>query len=121
MASGNYRLTANSPCIDAGADLSGFGMRVWSYETGGWVDVFTISKPTDILGNTRFIDGNGDGKVAWDIGAYEFNSFKPPRFTAPPESVVDGWKLNVTAPTNKWVRVERSTISRIGGRFGRGR
>jgi hypothetical protein len=23
--------------------------------------------PTDILGNTRFIDGNGDGKVAWDI------------------------------------------------------
>jgi len=42
-------------------------------------------EPTDILGNTRFIDGNGDGVVAWDIGAYEFNSYPPPRFTCAPQ------------------------------------
>ena len=68
-----------------------------------------ITAPTDILGNTRFIDGNGDGKVAWDIGAYEFNSFPPPRFTAPPKLTVDGWKLNVTGAPNKMVEVQRSS------------
>ena len=67
-----------------------------------------LTDPTDILGNTRFIDGNGDGKVAWDIGAYEFNSFKPPRFTVQPQLTADGWKLNITGPVNKWVHLQRS-------------
>jgi len=34
------------------------------------LDVGYTHEPTDILGNSRFVDGNGDGKVAWDIGAY---------------------------------------------------
>ena len=67
-----------------------------------------ITAPTDILGNTRFIDGNFDGKVAWDIGAYEFNSFKPPRFTGAPMLTSDGWKLNISGAANKWVQVQRS-------------
>ena len=68
-----------------------------------------ITDPTDMLGNTRFIDGNGDGKVAWDIGAYEFSSFKPPRFTVHPQLTADGWKLNITGAANQWVYLQRST------------
>jgi len=49
------------------------------------------------------------GIVAWDIGAYEFNSFRPPRFTATPQLTSDGWKLNITGASNKWVHVQRSS------------
>jgi hypothetical protein len=63
----------------------------------------------DCLGNTRFIDGNADGVVAWDIGAYEFNSFKPPRFQGPPKLTSRGWKLNISGAANKWVQVQRSS------------
>lgn len=87
-AAGDFRLRPDSLCIDAGTNLS---------------DII----PTDILGNTRFIDGNGDGIVAWDIGAYEFNSFKPPRFIGAPQRTVEGWKLNITGEPNKWTRVQR--------------
>jgi hypothetical protein len=90
VSDADFRLAAGSPCIDAGTNLLG-------------------CPNTDILGNTRFIDGNGDGKVAWDIGAYEFNSFSPPRFAAPPQLTVDGWKLNVTGAPNKWVHVQKSS------------
>jgi len=62
-----------------------------------------------MLGNTRFIDGNGDGKVAWDIGAYEFNSFKPPRFTGPPQLTAEGWEFTITGPTKKWIGLQRSS------------
>lgn len=96
MAEGDFRLWEGSPCIDAGADLTLLNVG-YGYE------------PTDILGNTRFIDGNGDGKVAWDIGAYEFNSFKPPRFAVAPQLTTNGWLLNVTGEPNKWMRVQRST------------
>lgn len=89
VSNGDLRLTAASPCIDAGTDLIG-------------------CPTTDILGNTRFIDGNGDGKISWDIGAYEFNSFKPPRFSASPQLTSAGWNLNVSGPANKQVRLQRS-------------
>ena len=75
------------------------GLRSWSGH---------ITDPTDILGNSRFIDGNGDGTVAWDIGAYEFNSFKPPRFAVAPQRTSEGWTLNITGPLHKWVSLERS-------------
>ena len=75
-----------------------FGRRSFAYDC----------EPTDMLGNTRFIDGNGDGKIAWDIGAFEFNSFKPPRFSGYAQLTTNGWVLNVTGPTNKWARVQRS-------------
>jgi hypothetical protein len=63
----------------------------------------------DILGNTRLVDGNLDGKVAWDVGAYEFNSFKPLRFSAQPQLTPDGWELNFTGAANKWAQLQRSS------------
>jgi hypothetical protein len=68
-----------------------------------------ITNPTDILGNTRFIDGNFDGTVAWDIGVYEFNSFRPPRFSIAPQLTANGWRLNITGAPNKWVHLQRSS------------
>jgi hypothetical protein len=64
---------------------------------------------TDMLGNSRFIDGNFDGRVAWDMGAYEFMPFPPPRFSSPPRLTSDGWKLNLTGAHNRWVHVQRSS------------
>jgi hypothetical protein len=107
MEAGDFRLREESPCIDAGTNVLGFPTG-WSNEMGDWVVVGHITDPTDILGNTRFIDGNGDGKVAWDIGAYEFNSFKPPRFAVQPQLTADGWKLNISGAPSKWVRLQRS-------------
>jgi predicted outer membrane repeat protein len=52
-AAGNYRLRPDSPCIDAGTNLSA---------------IIT----NDLDGRPRPVDGNGDGVAAFDIGAYEF-------------------------------------------------
>jgi hypothetical protein len=46
--------------------------------------------------------------VAWDIGAYEFNSFKPPQFAVHPQLTPDGWTLSLTGAPNKWARLQRS-------------
>jgi hypothetical protein len=108
MAAADFRLREGSPCIDAGANLVGFSTTVRDMWDQPLVIAYTHDS-IDILGNTRFIDGNGDGIVAWDIGAYEFDSFKPPRFSAPPQLTPDGWKLKVTGPTNKLVWVQRSS------------
>jgi hypothetical protein len=115
MAAGDFRLREESPCIDAGTNLLGL---TWTYGTGTYdpdtgeeimAVAFYAHDPTDMLGNTRFIDGNFDGRVAWDNGAYEFNSFRPPRFTCPPQLMPDCWKLSITGPPNKWVRLQRSS------------
>jgi hypothetical protein len=108
LAAGDFRLQENSPCIDAGTNLLGFPILVFDVDIYDWVVVGCVTEPTDILGNTRFIDGNGDTKMAWDIGAYEFNSFKPPRFTIHPQLTSEGCKLNIAGAPNKWVRVQRS-------------
>ena len=52
-----YRLTSASPCIDAGHNK--------------------FAPPTDLDGNKRIIDGDGDGKPIVDMGCYEFNSVQP--------------------------------------------
>jgi hypothetical protein len=111
MDAGDFRFQEDSPCIDAGTNLVGLPIVQdgWDENTGEPLFRAYTYDPTDIFGNTRFIDGNFDGKVAWDIGAYEFNSFKPPRLTSAPQLTADGWKLTITGATNKWVRFQRSS------------
>jgi len=105
---GDFRLREESPCIDAGTNLVGFTPTV----TNEWGEVSVLTythDPTDMLGNTRFIDGNFDGIVAWDIGAYEFNSYPPPRFTCTPQRMPDCWRLSISGAPNQRVRVQRSS------------
>ncbi len=52
---GDYSLAEGSPCIDA-------GMPDGNYP------------PTDILGNVRVWDGDGDGTATIDIGAFEYGA-----------------------------------------------
>ncbi len=107
VAAGDLRLREDSPCIDAGTNLVGFPITAWNWETVDWVVADHVGS-TDILGNTRFVDGNGDGIVAWDIGAYEFNSFRPPRLSVHPQRTSEGWTLIITGAPNKWARLQRS-------------
>ncbi len=53
--SGDYSLSAGSPCIDTGAD-------------------FDLAPETDIDGTPRPIDGDASGTAEWDMGAYEFGA-----------------------------------------------
>jgi hypothetical protein len=55
LAGGIFYLLPDSPCIDAGTDLSGY-------------------ITADLLGNLRPMDGNGDGILAFDMGAFEYPS-----------------------------------------------
>jgi predicted outer membrane repeat protein len=53
-----YQLSAGSPCIDAGnPDTTGLNLPY-----------------TDIIGNIRLWDGDGNGSTIVDMGAYEFGS-----------------------------------------------
>jgi len=109
VAKSDFRLQKNSPCIDAGTNLVEFKATFTDPDTGAISLLAYETDPTDILGNTRFIDGNGEGIVAWDIGAYEYNSFKPPRFGMAPQSTPEGWKLNLSGEPNKPVHVQKSS------------
>jgi hypothetical protein len=53
-AAGNYRPTAASPVVDSGGDDAAVPGR------------------TDLDGNARYLDGNGDGTAIIDLGAYEY-------------------------------------------------
>lgn len=56
--SGDFRLTGDSPCIDAGdPDTSGLNLPM-----------------IDLDGNVRVFDGKNDGNSIIDMGAYEFGS-----------------------------------------------
>ncbi len=113
LAGRDFRLREDSPCIDAGTNLLGVvAIDDW------WGPVPGAYSPTDILGNSRFIDGNGDGIVAWDIGAYEFDSFQAFRFSGPPIvtvsedpdwSLVRTVRLTITGAPNRWFHVQKSS------------
>lgn len=59
---GNLRLNSGSPCVDAGNSL---------VDTDILKLGFQAIPATDLDGNARSTDGNGDGDVKVDMGAYE--------------------------------------------------
>ncbi len=59
-SAGDYHLVAGSPCIDAGTNSPAGGLPA-----------------TDLEGNPRPADGNGDGRPVADMGAYEAPATAP--------------------------------------------
>jgi hypothetical protein len=82
----DLRLQPNSPCIDAGTNLTGL-----------------IS--FDILGLPRPMDGNNDGVARFDMGAYEFN---PYRFEPTLQFNSSGFAFTVRGEPGESVWLERS-------------
>ncbi len=67
---GDYRLLSDSPCVDAG--------------TNEWLEA---RDERDVGGNYRYIDGDGDGLVIVDMGAYEYGSVEAPAISLEPLTV----------------------------------
>jgi predicted outer membrane repeat protein len=60
---GNLRLSSGSPCVDAGNNYIDYDPLAPGFQ---------ILTNTDLDGNWRIVDGNGDGTPRVDMGAYEF-------------------------------------------------
>jgi len=70
-ATGDYRLREGSPCIDA-------GKNTWPAPLSA----------TDLGGNFRQIDGDGDGIAIVDMGSYEYGTATGPIVSAQPEEIL---------------------------------
>ncbi len=62
-AVGNLNLSTGSPCLDAGSNYVDYEPM----EPG-----FQLLPETDMAGNWRIVDGNGDGNAVVDMGPYEY-------------------------------------------------
>ena len=67
---GDYHLFAGSPAIDAGGPCDNL-----------------CASLHDLAGGATAVDGNGDGSVVRDIGAYEYGHIPPNAVISPPASV----------------------------------
>jgi hypothetical protein len=88
MAATNYRVSATSPCIDTGTNVSAIATN------------FVFALTNDFDGLPRPLDGNGDGAARFDIGAYEFILASA---DSNGDGIPDGWThrygLDPTDPT----------------------
>jgi hypothetical protein len=60
------------------------------------------------VGNFRGFDGDADGKGDWNIGAYEYGSFKLPRFASEVRVTQHGFRFFMSGEHGKQVTIERS-------------
>jgi hypothetical protein len=60
---GDFRLKADSACVDAGDKYTDYSRFDPGYQP---------LPATDIWGDSRIVDGDGDGRAQVDIGAYEY-------------------------------------------------
>jgi hypothetical protein len=95
-AANDYRLTAGSPCIDAGTPVD---RTVAITNLAGAVTNLAVAVTDDLDGTPRPLDGDGNGSALPDIGAFEFLLDTA---DSNGDSVPDGWYaaygLNPTDP-----------------------
>jgi hypothetical protein len=103
-----HALVSGSPAIDAG-------------NPNGCVDSRGAPLPTDQRGLPRAFDGNGDGRAACDIGAFELNAQDlSPAISISDAIVTEGnsgtvnvtFQVNLSAPSSQPVTVSFSTANR---------
>jgi hypothetical protein len=103
-----HALVAGSPAVDAG-------------NPNGCVDNTGVPLQTDQRGLPRVFDGNGDGRAACDIGAFEVNAQDiSPGISITDVTVTEGnsgtvtatFQVNLSAPNSQPVTVTFSTANR---------
>jgi hypothetical protein len=98
------RLRPGSPCIDAGTNLLSLVGTGWTnLQTG---EVFRFDPPPGVL--AQALDGNGDGVVAYDMGAQEFDPTSILHFTPRVQLAADGFRFTIHGVPGTSVRLERS-------------
>lgn len=107
---GDLRLAPGSPCIDAGSDFYLAEVRLHLS------DILT----TDLDGNPRLLDGDGDGIPQFDVGAYEYRPPNPAEDVETLIAQVIGSDLahNCTNPLLATLRAAAASFERESSRSG---